>query len=268
MKSGNRSVAAAQPSPKPRRQREAADRHWLFGLHAVHAALINPQRTCRRLLSTENAAASAQAMLGDAEAGSRAHPDLEIVTRQALERHLPQGATHQGVALLVEPLATADLDDLGRAAALQPGPVLVLDQVNDPHNVGAIIRSAAAFQAVGVVVTDRHAPAMTGTLAKVASGGVEQVSIVRARNLAKALADLQKWDFTIVGLTEDAESTLGEFPLPPKTAIVLGGEHSGMRALTRESCDALVRLPTSGWLASLNVSNAAAIALYEWRRAR
>ena len=216
MKPGNRSVAATQHSPRPRRQREIADPHWLFGLHAVHAALINPQRARRRLLSTDNAAASVRAMLSDAEGNSGPPPNLEIVTRQALERHLPDGATHQGVALLVDPLPTVDLDDLGRAAALQPGPVLVLDRVSDPHNVGAVIRSAAAFQALGVIITDRHAPSLTGALAKVASGGIEQVAVVRARNLAKALADLRGWNFTVVGLSEDAETRLAEYPLPAR----------------------------------------------------
>ncbi len=241
----------------------------LFGLHAVRAALLNPDRVCRRLLVTPEGLEAIGPALAEAAVRGLNHPAPEAVTRSALERRVPHGAVHQGVAVKVDPLPEAELDDLGRAAQVQPAAVVVvLDRVTDPHNVGAVLRSAAAFGALGLVVTERHAPPVTGTLARAASGAVEHVPIVRVVNLAQTLAKFRDWGFTLVGLDERAETTLGTWPVPARVVLVLGAEGEGMRRLTRENCDVLLRLPTGGPIATLNVSNAAAVALYELTRLR
>ena len=228
------------------------------------AALANESRTCRRLLVTADAL--------------RAHPDIamylaerrmsaETVERLAIDAVVAGGAVHQGIALAVEPLPEADIQDLVHAAArLEPAVVVVLDQVTDPHNIGAVMRSAAAFGALGMVVTDRHAPGETGTLAKAASGALECVLLVRAVNLARALDELKTAGFWIAGLAGDAPITLAAAKLSGRIALVLGAEGEGMRRLTRERCDLLVRLPQTDAVESLNVSNAAAVALYEMFR--
>lgn len=236
-------------------------------LHTVAAAWTNPERLCRRLLVTEAGARLLAAPL--AAAGVASRPAPEIVERARIDRLLPPGAVHQGVALEVEPLPPVDLDDLGRAASVRGrGVVLVLDRITDPHNVGAILRSAAAFGALGVVVTDRHAPPPTGTLAKAASGALETVPLVRVTNLAAALDRLADWEIAPIGLHQTGDAVLGLVALPRRLALVLGAEGEGLRALTRQRCRQLVRLDTSTALASLNVSNAAAVALYEADRQR
>lgn len=234
---------------------------WVWGTHPVLAALTNEGRGCRRLLATADAL--------------RAHPDIvallagrhlspETVDRSAIDSILPAGAVHQGVALAVEPLDESNIDDLAAAAeGRDPAVVVVLDQVTDPHNLGAIMRSAAAFGALGVIVTERHAPGETGTLAKAASGAMERVPLVRAINLARALDELKSAGFWIAGLAGDAPGTLAAAKLSGKIALVLGAEGEGMRRLTRERCDLLVKLPQTDAVESLNVSNAAAVALYE-----
>ena len=239
----------------------------LFGLHAVAAALGNPEREVRRLLCLETARGDLQACLQDAKAAGVSRPDPSVVPRPQLERLLPAGAVHQGVVLETTPLPPVDLDDMGRAASLRQRSVaVVLDQVTDPHNVGAVLRSAAAFGAVGLMLTRRNAPPLTGTLAKAASGGLEHVPVVRVGNLAKSLEALRDWGFGLVGLAEDAADSLPASPLPDRIALVMGAEGSGLRDGTRAACDTLARLPTDGAIASLNVSNAAAVALYEWFR--
>ena len=239
----------------------------LFGLHAVAAALGNPDREVRRLLCLETARGDLQVCIEDAKTAGVSRPDPSVVPRPQLERLLPAGAVHQGVVLETTPLPPVDLDDMGRAASLRPRSVaIVLDQVTDPHNVGAVLRSAAAFGAVGLVLTRRNAPPLTGTLAKAASGGLEHVPVVRVGNLAKSLEALREWGFGLVGLAEDAADSLPDTALPDRIALVMGAEGSGLRDGTRAVCDTLARLPTEGAIASLNVSNAAAVALYEWFR--
>ncbi|MEO3434978.1 23S rRNA (guanosine(2251)-2'-O)-methyltransferase RlmB [Inquilinus sp. CAU 1745] len=245
----------------------ASPERILFGVHAVREAWTNPDRRCERLFVTEGGREAMEAALEAAGRAGLTRPAPEIVARDALDALLPDGAVHQGVVLLAAPLAETDLYDLGRLTEdRRSSVVVVLDQVTDPHNVGAILRSAAAFGADAVVTTERNAPEMTGTLAKTASGAAEYVPVIRVMNLARALRDLQEWGFWCVGLAEEGERTLSELAPTGKVALVLGAEGPGLRRLTRETCDALVRLPTSGPVGSLNVSNAAAVALYETAR--
>jgi 23S rRNA (guanosine2251-2'-O)-methyltransferase len=180
-----------------------------------------------------------------------------------IERLLPRGAVHQGVALLADPLPGLDLEEAA-APSGESALVVVLDRVTDPHNVGAIVRSAAAFGALAVVLTDRHAPAATGTLAKAASGAIEHVPIVRVPNLARALRQLGDLGYWRIGLDAGAALTLAAAVKGQRRiALVLGAEGGGMRRLTGELCDAHARLPIGQAVESLNVSNAAAVALYE-----
>lgn len=235
---------------------------WLHGVHAVLAALGNPSRTCHRLLATEEALRREQAPLADLlSARPGLHP--ESVERAALDALVGEDAVHQGLALLVAPLAQPSLDALLRRHAEGPALLLALDQVTDPRNVGAILRSAAAFGAIGLIVPDRHAAPESGTLAKAASGALELVPYLPAGNLAAALEAAKAQGFWAVGLAGEAREDLLGAALPDRLVLCLGAEGPGLRRLTRERCDFLVRLPVAGALRDLNVSNAAAVALYE-----
>jgi 23S rRNA (guanosine2251-2'-O)-methyltransferase len=234
---------------------------WLYGRHAVLAALANPERRVERVLATREAAERLEAELG------RFSTRTEILAREELGQRLPTGAVHQGLAALVAPLEDAELEDL-LARCGEHALVLALDQVTDPHNVGAILRSAAAFGVAGVIVTDRHAPADTGVLAKAASGALELVPLVRAVNLARTLDQLKEAGFWLYGLDERGDAGIMSLDLAGRAAIVLGAEGEGLRRLTTEKCDRLITIPTDPRLAALNVSNAAAVAAYEWARRR
>ncbi len=223
----------------------------IFGLHAVEAALSNPNRPLVRLFATENAAHR----LGPLIAKRKITP--EPVLPKDLDRLLGPDTVHQGVALEVGPLAPVGLDDID-----PNGILLVLDQVTDPHNVGAALRSAAAFGAAGLVLTERHSPPLAGVLAKAASGALDLVPIVLVKNLAQALTELGDRGVLRIGLAEEAEGALEDAPLTRPLALVLGAEGKGLRQLTRERCDSLCRISTVSALASLNVSNAAAIAMH------
>ncbi|CAK0740458.1 23S rRNA (guanosine2251-2'-O)-methyltransferase [Azospirillaceae bacterium] len=239
----------------------------LYGVHAVAAAWVNPVRQCRRLLATESGLTALTPALERAHQERLSRPPPMVVGRTELDRMLPAGTVHQGVLLDAAPLPDVNLEHLCRS--LEKGgtrTVLVLDQVTDPHNVGAILRSAAAFGAGGVVDTERDAPEAAGVVAKTASGGLEIVPLVRVINLARSLQELQKAGFWCVGLTESATLTISEARLSDRVALVLGAEGTGLRRLTSERCDLLVRLPTQPPIGSLNVSNAAAVVLYEWVR--
>ena len=231
----------------------------LYGVHAVEAALQNPHRTVTRLLMTENA----ENRLGAALAGR----NPERVSPRDLDRLLGPGTVHQGVLIEIEPLLEPTLRDIA-AAADAGGPIVVLDQVTDPHNVGAILRSCAVFGASGLVMTRRHSPPLDATLAKSASGALELVPIALEQNLARSIAELKELAFTTIGLDDDADHLLEEEPFAGHVALVLGAEGKGLRELTQKSCDRLCRIATAGPIASLNVSNAAAIALHwaAWRR--
>ena len=257
------------PAPaQPRRDTGS----WIYGRHAVRAALRNPARRLRRLIAIPEIAAEAQAWLAEGKARVSAGLKVETLERVRLEALLPEGAVHQGLALQAEPLPPAFLEDvlaeIPPAAAGGTAVVVVLDQVSDPHNVGAVLRSAAAFGAHAVVLPEHGTPPSTAVLAKAASGALEQVPLVRVTNLARALDKLKEAGFWCVGLDESAEKLLAELDLTGRVALVLGAEGEGLRRLTRERCDFRARLPTQDPLASLNVSNAAAIALYEVARRR
>jgi 23S rRNA (guanosine2251-2'-O)-methyltransferase len=250
----------ARPAPQDREVTPAGT-IWLHGLHAVAAALANPRRRAKRLLLTQDAAAELGERLPKPW---RIHP--EIVDRQRFQTFLPEDSVHQGAALLAEPLTPLELD---QAIARSDGPVLLLDQVTDPRNVGAILRSAAAFGAACVVMQDRHAPPETGALARAASGALEIVPIAREVNLSRAIQTLQKAGFWVLGLAGEATKTLAEAaPRDRRVALVLGAEDAGLRRLQRETCDELVRLPIAPGMESLNVAAAAAVALYEIARDR
>lgn len=223
------------------------------------AAIDNPLRRPRRLVVSEN---GLDALRTHMEAGWTADAfSVEEKPRQELEALLPPGAVHQGVALLVRRLPNATLDAVteGEGRSL----ILVLDQVTDPQNVGAILRSAEAFGAAALVTQDRHAPPESAAMAKAASGALERVPAVRVVNLAHALDHLKERGYWCVGLAAEAEALLSEVDVGPRIALVLGAEGSGLRRLTAERCDLLARLPMQGAVGSLNVSNAAAVALYE-----
>ena len=224
----------------------------LWGKHPVAAALDNPNRKVLRAWATREAAASTQFP-----------QDVAVTLAEAadLGRLVPNDAPHQGVVIEVEPLDDVWLDGLLGEAG-ERAILLVLDQVTDPQNVGAILRSAAAFGAVGIVTQDRHSPPESGVIAKAASGALERVPWVRVVNLARALEEIGEAGFWRIGLAGDAETHLKEALGPQRVALVLGAEGAGMRLNTREHCDALARLPISDAIESLNVSNAAAVALY------
>ena len=256
-----RRAAPRRPGADGRESPRNADSLWLFGTHAVAAALDNPRRKLLRLLAAGEAAAHLEARLGALTLDGA--PRLERVERGAIERLLPPGAVHQGVALLARPLPAVDIDEVTRPAG---SPLIVLDRVSDPRNVGAVMRSAAALGGAAVIVPKRHAPEESGTLAKAASGALERVPLVRATNLARTLGALKEAGYWCIGLDAGAGKTLAETDAGGNIALVLGSEGEGLRRLTRETCDTLARLPMTETAGSLNLSVAAAIALYELAR--
>ena len=250
--SGGRTDAPRRPTPP-------GGTVWLYGRHAVEAALANPARTWRRLVVTEEARATLAP-----DVAAKAEP----ADRAQIDRLLPEDAVHQGFALLADPLDEPDLQDVAAPLPGRRNVVLVLDRVTDPRNVGAILRSASAFGARAVVVTERHAPEATGALAKAASGALDRVPLCRVTNLARCLDDLAALGYWRIGMDAGAEKTLATVAADlDKAVLVLGAEGEGLRRLTAERCDFLARLPIAVEAESLNVSNAAAVALYELARA-
>lgn len=232
---------------------------WLYGMHPVTAALANPKRKLHRAVLTERAAQE----IGPTLLGRVKH---EIADMNAIGRLLPDSAVHQGVALQVEKLPKRDLEDVLDTPSEKRRIVVVLDQISDPHNVGAILRSAAAFGVSAVVVQDRHAPPESGVLAKSASGALDALPYIEVVNISRALEDLGKLGFWRIALAGDGEQSLQEAAHPGDIAIVLGSEGSGIRRLVREHCDVAAFIPIERSTESLNVSNAAAVTLYELRR--
>jgi 23S rRNA (guanosine2251-2'-O)-methyltransferase len=241
------------------RRAETVSEDWIWGWHAVEAALSNPARQApERLLATPERGRQAQARFGQL-------PALEPADNHTIAQLLPQGAVHQGIALRVPPLEPVALAEL----EARPGAVvLMLDQVTDPQNVGAILRSAAAFGAAGVVMQDRNAPRLSGALAKAAAGGLDRVPVARAVNLSRALEELADLGWRAVGLSGDGDRDLADALDGRPVVLVLGSEGEGLRRLVAEHCDELARIPMPGGFESLNVSAAAAVALYEAARRR
>jgi 23S rRNA (guanosine2251-2'-O)-methyltransferase len=238
---------------KPHMGRPAHEREGpvvLYGWHTVSAALTNPARRVRRLWATENAA---RRLADEGIAGGLAP---ELVRPDAIAARLPADAVHQGLLAEADPLPAPAVEDL------QDGIVLALDQITDPHNVGAIVRTAAAFGVTAIVTTARHSPEATGVLAKSASGGLEAVPLVTVTNLARGLAALKDAGFLLVGLATEGTVDLAASALTAPLALVLGAEGKGLRQLTRTTCDVVARLDLPGAIKSLNVSNACALALY------
>jgi len=261
---GSRPFAAGKPgfSPRPRPPKGPApwdgrdDVALLYGWHTVNEALGNPKRRFRRILATENAVRRL------AEEGLDLPLAPEVVRPSEIDRLLGPDAVHQGLLAEVDHLPSPRLKEVaGREL------ILVLDQITDPHNVGAIVRSAAAFAVGAIVTTARHSPAATGVLAKSASGGLEHVPVCLVQNLARALAELKDNGVLVVGLDSAGPADLDDTPLRAPLALVLGAEGKGLRQLTRETCDVLARIDLPGAIKSLNVSNAAALSLGMARRA-
>lgn len=235
---------------RERRKDTATGPAQLYGVHAVCEALRNPKRRIKTLYTTPNALE----IVGPLAKERGIEP---VVSRPPdISRHAPEGAVHQGLLLIADPLPPVELADLELA-----GPVIVLDRVTDPHNVGAIIRTAAGFGAACLVTTKLFSPEATGVLAKSASGGLEHVPWARETNLARALEELKERGFETIGLEGSVPDALTPVDDPARTALVLGSEGKGLRQRTATTCDRLARIPLSGPIGSLNVSNAAAIAL-------
>jgi len=257
----NPSPRAADSAPRAARGGKADADNFVWGRHPVLAALANPARKgMGRLLATPDRAAEIER--------DRLAPNghkVEIIEPQALDRMLPAGAVHQGFAFKVQPLEGVALDDIADPAS---GVIVMLDQLTDPQNVGAIFRSALAFGARGIVVQDRHSPALAGPLAKAAAGATERLPCARVTNLSRALERLADLGWRAVGMDGSAEQTLEQALDGRPTVLVMGSEGDGVRRLVAEHCDVMAKIPMPGGFESLNVSNAAAIALYESTRAQ
>ena len=261
----NPPARAADSAPRPARGGKADADNFVWGRHPVLAALANPARKgMGRLLATPDRAA-------ELERDRAAHGHrIEIIEAQALDRMLPAGAVHQGLAFKVQPLEGVALEDIADPAPApgEGGVIVMLDQLTDPQNVGAIFRSALAFGARGIVVQDRHSPALAGALAKASAGATERLPCARVTNLSRALESLADLGWRAVGLDGAAELTLEQALDGRPTVLVMGSEGDGVRRLVAEHCDVMARIPMPGGFESLNVSNAAAVALYESTRTR
>ena len=242
---------------------------WIYGIHPVMAALGNLKRNCHRIIVSNTFNKGLERDVENACKKIAGMPDREKMNREQISSMLPLGAVHQGLALLASPLNNITIEDIiketkGKSEAT----LIVLDQATDPRNVGAVMRSAAAFGASAVILQDRHAPPLSGALCKAASGAVERVSLIRVVNLARAISNLKHAGFWAVGLDAAAKRTLDEADLSGRTILVLGAEGAGLRRLTRDTCDETLMVPVKKHADSLNLSNAAAVALYEIDRQR
>ncbi len=243
----------APSSNTKRTPSSATSTHVLYGLHTVRAALTNPERIKHLLQATPNALARLkeenESLVGDT--------NVELLTPRELDKISGPGAVHQGVVLKVSPLPRKDLASLGDYRL-----IVILDQITDPHNVGAILRTACAFGASAVITTNRHAPQETGVLAKSASGALDYLPMIEVGNLGEAIKTLKKQAVWCVGLDSEADQTLEQTDIDQNIALILGAEGKGLRHKTRQLCDQMLRLDMPGTIKSLNVSNAAAVAMY------
>jgi len=260
---------AARSGVKNTHNAGSAQGLWLYGLHAVCAALQNPNRKKHRLITTKPAAENLQEALPE---GFSMAIDPEIVDRSEIDTVCGPDSVHQGLALLVSPLPDLYIEDV-IDPDIQENPqatdtLVVLDQATDPRNIGAVLRSARAFGVRAVILQDRNAPPETGAMAKAASGALEHVAMIRVTNLARAMWTLKDAGYWCLGLDGYAEHDIGAVDPTSKRVVVLGAEGTGLRRLTRETCDQLVCIPMDRSAESLNLSNAAAIALYVVTRKR
>lgn len=244
---------------KKNREYAHASKHKIFGIHAVVAALKNPRRTGHSLFITRKAFESFE--IENPELVKNLGVIL-FVTPEEIDARLGTNEVHQGMLLETDPLPLLSLEDIVDQAQ-ETETIVILDQVTDPHNVGAIMRSAAAFGVSSVVITEHHGTPMTPTLAKCASGALEHIAFGSVGNLKQGLDYLKSQNFWCIGLDEEGAQDLHEFVFEGRTALVLGAEGKGLRRLTKDTCDVLLRLPTSGTFSTLNVSNAAAVSFYE-----
>ena len=244
------------PNSAKKLKKSSTDERWIWGRHPVKAALANPKRKILRLIFADGSDHDLNLV-----------PKPETLPKHEITELLPSEAVHQGFALLAEPLPKVYLEDIiSLTKSKTRATILVLDRITDPHNVGAIMRSASVFGADAVIISDRHAPTLNGTLAKSSSGAVETLPLVRVTNLVRAIRSLQKQGFWCVGLDSDADIPLEDQKPALHQVIALGAEDRGLRRLTREACDAICKISSSGPIRSLNVSNAAAVALFSLNR--
>ncbi len=236
---------------------------WLYGIHPVKAALSNPKREIKSLLITENTIKK----LNMDSIPSKINNLINIVNKSEIDSIVGEDRVHQGIILKTKVRENAHLDDIIKICSSKKySNIVILDNITDPHNVGAIIRSAYAFGVTAIILSKNGAPQENGTMAKSASGALELIPIVRVTNLTRSINILKKNGFWSLGLESQAKKDISEEELPNKCLIIMGSEGRGIRKLVRENCDTFIRLPTNERLESLNVSTAASIALYEWQR--
>jgi len=251
----NRGYNQARPGHERKSTTGSSNGHWVYGWHAVNAALANPERMVLRIIASPSAAERLTLP-------KRKLPTPHIMEPRELDRIVGSEAVHQGIAAEVSPLEPYRIEDI-LSIENPRGPILILDQVSDPHNVGAILRSAAAYDAIAVIYPKDHSAPETATMAKAASGALDIVKRIQVTNLATAMRELQEAGWWVIGLEGESKTLFSDITFTAKTAIVLGAEGKGMRRLTADSCDERARLPMGQHMESLNVSNAAAIALYQ-----
>ncbi len=245
------------------KEAQKTTRASLYGFHAVREAWLNPARKIQALYVADTAAAGFEPVLREAQNKGLRRPHPLMGDKKQMEKLLPHGAVHQGLALAAEPLEEVGVRDMIIAARDKENCTLVmLDQVTDPHNVGAVLRSVCAFGGAGLIMQRKHAPALDGVLAKSACGAAEHVPVAYETNLSRAIEELKEGGFFVFGLDEHTDKTIGSIKPGGKIVLVLGSEGDGIRRLVKEHCDEIIKLPTFGPIQSLNVSNAAAVALY------
>lgn len=253
------------PSQNIREKKQNSPNNLLFGVHAVTQAWLNPNRSIAKFWVTEKALESFKPVMDEAKSKGIERPKPEVIERKVFEQRtkLASGSVHQGLCIRSDALPETFMDELlAQHESKDKACFVILDQVTDPHNVGAIMRSASAFGAAAIIMQTRHAPDLSGVLAKTACGAVDHLPCCYTTNLNRAILDFKERGYTVYGLDERGDKILGKFTPAPKSVIVLGAEGKGMRQLVRENCSEIVRLETQEPIASLNVSNAAAVALF------